>query len=236
MNSEIYKISIKNTDNTKDCSKLVDLINSSYKNEDSWTDKNLEFISRKKKRTNPDEIKEILSDPNKKFFLLSDLNDRPIGSIVLVTECDFEFTKELEPVNHFTFILFAVNPKYQSRGVGKHLLAFAEAYMKLIVETAKGLGLDQFCELCEKLKKMYNYDFDMKLEMENAFDKNFIKEIDYIYIICVEGKKDLCAFYRKYGYVDLNLVIPLRDHFPLEYVMVDSHFTYMKKDLLSLSY
>lgn len=236
MKSEKFIISIKNSGNTEDYTSIVKLINSSYEKAESWTDKNLEVVSKERDRTNEEELKMILNDKSKRFLLLTDSNKNYIASIVLELEHDFHLTNEIPPVNHFSFSLFAVSPEFQSQGIGKHLLKFGEAYMKFVVESAKGLNTkDERVSISEKLKKEYNYDFDMETEI-NTYDKKFLIEINDIYINCIIDKKELFAMYKKANYKDLGVRTPLSEFIEAKNIKFPSYFAFLIKSISSIPY
>lgn len=106
----------------EDIPALAILINAAYRGETSKKGWTTEAHLLEGKRTNEEEMTEILSDPKNTILKFTE-NDRIIGSVLLV-----------EKENQLYLGMLTVSPELQNGGIGKKLLAEAENH-------AKSLGL-----------------------------------------------------------------------------------------------
>lgn len=92
---------------------ISNLINLTYRGDFGWT-RETHIIQGD--RTNPDEIALALSNPNGYFFVI--YQDNILISCVYVA-------KEKE---HAYIGFFSVHPDFQAKGLGKHMLEYAESF------------------------------------------------------------------------------------------------------------
>jgi len=98
------------------------LINMAYRGNDGWTTET-QIVDGD--RTNPDEIKSILSNHNKKLLIVRQ-NENLVSCVCL------------ERKNECSYIsMFAVNPVYQDSGIGKQVLSQAEDYSMNVLNLKK---------------------------------------------------------------------------------------------------
>ena len=96
---------------------LENLINRAYRSKDgasSWTN---EAHLLEGNRTDPDHLRELIETPNSMILLCCSSNDELIGSVHLIRSKD-----------HLYFGMLAVDPVYQSKGVGRFLLESAKEF------------------------------------------------------------------------------------------------------------
>jgi ribosomal protein S18 acetylase RimI-like enzyme len=94
---------------------ICNLVNRAYRGEKGWT-KETGIIDGN--RTNVDEIRLLISNPNALMFITS------IGGEVAACIC-------IEIINNSAYIsLFSVSPAYQDRGLGKQIINLAENYAR----------------------------------------------------------------------------------------------------------
>ncbi|MEN8215560.1 MAG: GNAT family N-acetyltransferase [Pseudomonadota bacterium] len=104
------KLELANNDDIKE---LCDLVNAAYRGKLGWT-KETEIIDGN--RTTDHEIRSLISSPNTYLFIARE-NNKIISCICI------------EKNDHQAYIgLLAVNPAYQNKGLGKHILNLAESY------------------------------------------------------------------------------------------------------------
>ena len=104
----------------QDIPALVTLINSAYRGETSKKGWTTEAHLLEGKRTDEEEMTEILQDPKNTILKFTE-NDKIIGSVLLVEK------------GHQLYLgMLTVSPELQNSGIGKKLLAEAEIHAKTL--------------------------------------------------------------------------------------------------------
>lgn len=97
----------------KHISELCNLVNLAYRGEHGWT-KETHLVAGE--RTTHEEVEGYLSNPNAHLFIALNNNENVIACICIEVKEDYAY-----------FGFFAVHPSLQGAGVGKQILALAEA-------------------------------------------------------------------------------------------------------------
>lgn len=98
------------------------LINLTYRGNSGWTRETNIILG---DRTNPQEIVSALSNPNGYFFVTYLNND--LKSCIYVTQ----------EKDHAYIGFFSVHPDFQAKGLGKHMLEYAESFAQNQLNRAK---------------------------------------------------------------------------------------------------
>lgn len=106
----------------EDIEEINQLVNLSYRGYDGWT-RETEIVSGE--RSTLDEVSAYISDPDAHLLVVKE-NNQIIACICV------EQKKENAYIGYF-----AVNPKYQGRGLGKLVLSKAEAFAKNVLKVTK---------------------------------------------------------------------------------------------------
>ena len=105
-----YKLELPNINNAPELSQLI---NDAYRGETGWT-KETGIVSGE--RTNINDTKALISNPEKHFLIAKENNE------IIACVC-------IEQIKSQTYIgLLAVNSNYQNKGLGKEILRLAEEY------------------------------------------------------------------------------------------------------------
>ena len=110
--------------------KHANLINKAYDKEVSWTDRKL--IVKTDARITKEELGFSLNQEKNKFFILQDKEtNKFLGCAKIEYAINQPELMHFSDVPFFTIELFCIDPDYQSQGLGKYMLFFAEKVIKL---------------------------------------------------------------------------------------------------------
>ncbi len=203
---------------------VFDVVITSFNAGKSWDDESRFYEG---ERLNEGFFNYIISNKNNSIFLLINQADNKLVGTVqisLMKECFWTpGVNEHYGDKGFVYIsMLSIHPDFQSKGLGGHLMAFSEYYVK-------GCKLFSISENVEEIENLIakKYKYDAKFSTDGYVSNNIesLKKVEMMAVQYNNGRQSLIDFYDKRNYIQIGCYQDSKD------IVCDPKKTYIKKVL-----